>query len=80
MGGMELLGQISRRKSRPGVIVVSGLGDREIAAQAVRLGAFDYIQKPFDLSRLESTVVACVGHVDYRRQIWWKRLIQGQAA
>jgi DNA-binding response OmpR family regulator len=80
VGGMELLSQIRNRRSRPGVIVVSALRDRAIAAQAVRLGAFDYIQKPFNLSSLEATVVACLGHADYQSRLWWKRFIRGKAA
>ena len=74
VGGMEVLTEINKLSTPPGVILLTALADREIAQDALRLGAFDYILKPSDLAQLESTVVACLGHNEYRRQSWWKRL------
>jgi two-component system response regulator AtoC len=74
IGGMEVLTEINKLASPPGVILLTALADREIAQDALRLGAFDYILKPSDLAQLESIVVACLGHNEYRRQSWWKRL------
>lgn len=74
-GGMEVLSEIRHRTPRPGVILLTALADREIAQDALNLGAFDYILKPFDLLRLESSVLACLAHNEYQKQSWWKRLI-----
>ena len=38
------------------VIMISGHGDLKTAVQAMRLGAFDYIEKPPDLNTLLSAV------------------------
>ena len=79
MGGLEVLSEIQKIKPHPGVIIVSAVADREIAQDAFRLGAFDYILKPFDLGQVESTVVACLGHSEYQRQSWWKRMFKPAA-
>jgi DNA-binding NtrC family response regulator len=74
MGGMELLTEVNRRSPRPSVIVLTGLADKEVAQDAVRLGAFDYILKPFNLGQVEDSVIACLAHREYSRQSWWKRV------
>ena len=75
IGGMEVLTEINELSSPPGVILLTALADREIAQDALRLGAFDYILKPADLNQLESIVVACLGHNEYRKRSWWRRLV-----
>src|SRR6201986_1030048 len=53
LSGLELLGHL--RQARPGtpVIVVSGIGDRTHAEGLTRLGAFDFLLKPFRLEEIE---------------------------
>ena len=56
MDGMELLGAIQEQYAEIPVVMISGHGDIEVAVEAMRLGAFDYISKPPDLNRLLNTV------------------------
>jgi two-component system KDP operon response regulator KdpE len=72
IGGMGVLTGINRRTDPPSVIVVTGLVDKEIAHDAVRLGAFDYILKPYSLPQVETSVVVCLAHREYVKQSWWK--------
>jgi DNA-binding NtrC family response regulator len=74
-GGMEVLREIQKRNPRTGVIMLSGLADREVARQAIKLGAFDYITKPPDFPALQSTLIACLSHTEYQSQSWWKKLM-----
>jgi DNA-binding NtrC family response regulator len=74
-GGMEVLKAIQQRNPRTGVIMLSGLSDREIAKQAIKMGAFDYVTKPPDFPTLQSTIIACLSHSEYQSQSWWKKLI-----
>jgi two-component system, response regulator YesN len=74
IGGMEVITKINRRTDPPSVIVVTGFTDRELAHDAVRLGAFDYILKPYNLIQVETSVVACLAHREYVKQSWWKRI------
>jgi two-component system response regulator AtoC len=74
IGGMEILTEINRQTDPPSVILLTGLADKEIAHDALRLGAFDYILKPYNLPQVESSVVACLAHREYLKQSWWKRI------
>ena len=56
MDGMELLTAIQEQHGDIPVVMISGHGDIEVAVQAMRQGAFDYISKPPDLNRLLNTV------------------------
>jgi len=48
MSGLELLGTIKVHLPNCEVIVISGYASLESAIEALRLGAFDYLMKPFD--------------------------------
>jgi len=77
MGGMEALNQIMGRDPHPNVIMLTALADREIARQAMKMGAFDYILKPFDFAAIENSIAACLSYSEYQRRPWWKRLTRG---
>jgi len=47
MSGLELMREFSERFTDLPVIVITGHGDVEMAVEAMKLGAFDFIQKPF---------------------------------
>src|SRR5256714_6663412 len=49
MSGLELLGIVRQRWPETTVIIVSGIRDKEYAEGLVRMGAFDYLVKPFEL-------------------------------
>jgi len=74
MGGMDVLNQLMKREPHPGVIMMTAIADREIARQAMKTGAFDYILKPFDFAAIESSIQACLSYSEYQKQPWWKRL------
>jgi DNA-binding response OmpR family regulator len=74
IGGMEILREINQQTEPPSVILLTALADKEIAQDALRLGAFDYILKPYSLSQVESSVVACLAHREYLKQSWWTRI------
>jgi two-component system nitrogen regulation response regulator NtrX len=52
LDGLALLGEVKRRDPSLPVIVFSGHGNIDTAVAAVRQGAFDFIEKPFESSRL----------------------------
>ena len=47
MGGLELLKELRRLKSKLPVIVISAYGEESLWGEAIGLGALDYIVKPF---------------------------------
>ncbi|WP_420140701.1 sigma-54-dependent transcriptional regulator [Sphingomonas sp.] len=52
LDGLALLAEVKRRDPTLPVIVFSGHGNIDTAVAAVRQGAFDFIEKPFESSRL----------------------------
>src|SRR5205085_5331688 len=77
MGGIEALREIMNGDPHPNVIMMTAVADRGIARQAMKIGAFDYILKPFDFALIEASITACLSHSEYRKQPWWKRLTRG---
>jgi FixJ family two-component response regulator len=56
MSGLDLVHHlISRGRLQP-IILITGHGDVDMAVSAVKTGAFDFIEKPFDESRLLASV------------------------
>ena len=60
LSGVELLGHVRQRQPDTPVIVISGITDQEHAKGLLRLGAFDYLLKPFRLEEVERSVERAV--------------------
>lgn len=56
MDGMEVLDEIQKAKIDVPVIMISGHGNIETAVDAIKKGAFDFIEKPLDLNRILVTI------------------------
>jgi FixJ family two-component response regulator len=56
MSGLDLVNYLIERGWIPPIIVITGHGDVDMAVSAVKAGAFDFIEKPFDESRLLASI------------------------
>lgn len=56
MDGLEVLEKTKEAGIPTNFVVISAHGNIDIAVEAVKKGAFDFLQKPFDLGRLEITL------------------------
>jgi two-component system nitrogen regulation response regulator NtrX len=54
--GVELLKAIRERNKNTQVIMISGHGNIKIALQCIRIGAYDYLEKPFKSDKLRIVV------------------------
>jgi two-component system nitrogen regulation response regulator NtrX len=52
LDGLQLLEAIKRRHPNVPVVMISGHGNIETAVTAIKLGAYDFIEKPFKADRL----------------------------
>ena len=64
MTGTALHEELLRRNIRIPVIFITGHGDIPMAVDAMRRGAFDFIEKPFDDEQLLSQVLAALESCD----------------
>lgn len=65
MNGLEFIQEINRRRHACQVLMITAHASVDTAVHAMRLGAFDYLEKPFDVDRLERAVAQAAS----RRQI-----------
>jgi two-component system repressor protein LuxO len=56
MNGLEILRHIHDQGLSPTVIIITAHGSVDVAVEAMRIGAFDFLEKPFSADRLLITV------------------------
>jgi DNA-binding NtrC family response regulator len=66
--GIEVFKKIRARTRDPVVIMMTAYGVVEAAFEAVRLGAYYYISKPFSLDRMKELIANAVENVALRRE------------
>jgi len=71
MGGEELLHYIrnDQRLTSIPVIVITAFGSSHNAIEAVRLGAYDFVTKPFDLEEIALTAKRSLAHSSLNREL-----------
>lgn len=62
MSGLEMIPHVKRMRPNTVVVMISGMQTVESAIGALRLGAFDYVMKPFDLRQVEAVVKRALDH------------------
>jgi DNA-binding response OmpR family regulator len=62
LSGLGVLDALRRLGIETNVVVVSAVSDSETALEALRLGASDYLTKPFHVSHLEHTIRRLTEH------------------
>lgn len=62
LDGMELLRYVSDQGLPTSVVVITAHGSVDVAVEAMRYGAFDFLTKPFDAKRLSTTVRNAAKH------------------
>ena len=78
LDGLQLLQEIKRRDSTIPVLMISGHGNLDTAVAAVREGAVDFIEKPFEAERLIYLVDRATETERLRRENETLRLQVGQ--
>jgi two-component system NtrC family response regulator len=56
MDGIEALQKLKKVKKDMEVIILTGYGTLKTAKEAMRLGAYDYLTKPFDLGLVKNII------------------------
>ena len=69
MGGLEALKHINQSNPTLPVLVFTGYGSSGMAIEAMKLGAFDYVTKPFDVDELLETVKRAVNYKELSTEV-----------
>lgn len=56
MSGLDLVHRLKSDGSTAPIILITGHGDVDMAVAAIKVGAFDFIEKPFDEARLLASI------------------------
>jgi DNA-binding NtrC family response regulator len=88
MDGLAFIRKLAERKVEAQIVMVTAFASVSSAVEAMRYGAFDYIEKPFDVEQLESLVARALRHgekVGRRSSIpaaapAWEAIMVGQSA
>jgi len=80
MDGLGVLKEIKRDHPAVPVVIMSGHGTIEVAVSAIKLGAYDFIEKPFKADRLLLAVERAIEAARLRREIEELRLRAGVEA
>ncbi|WP_375390417.1 sigma-54-dependent transcriptional regulator [uncultured Sphingomonas sp.] len=78
LDGLELLDEIKRRDPSLPVLVISGHGNLDTAVAAIRRGAADFIEKPFEAERLLLMVARATETERLRREVASLRVSAGR--
>ncbi len=68
MSGVELFDHLLAQGNRLPVIFLTGHGDVPLAVAALKKGAFDFVEKPFNDNDLVDRILAAVRHDESQRQ------------
>jgi DNA-binding NtrC family response regulator len=69
VSGLDVLRSIRAMNSQPKVVLMTGYGSIENAVEAVKLGATDYVTKPFDVARLRQLLRDVRAEAELRRDV-----------
>jgi two-component system nitrogen regulation response regulator GlnG len=69
MSGLETLRRLRRIDAKLPVIMMTAYGTTQTAIEAMKLGAFDYLLKPFDVPKLKQVVAAALKAARDMRQV-----------
>ncbi|TNE39992.1 MAG: sigma-54-dependent Fis family transcriptional regulator [Alphaproteobacteria bacterium] len=69
LDGLEILQQVKKELPDLPVLMISGHGNIETAVQTIKMGAYDFIEKPFKAERLLQLVERSLEAVRLRREV-----------
>ncbi|ADH86077.1 sigma-54-dependent transcriptional regulator [Desulfurivibrio alkaliphilus] len=68
MDGLEVLSRVKALRPELGVVMMTGYGTIDSAVEAIKLGAFDYLTKPFSEERLAAVIGHCLENSRLREE------------
>jgi len=73
MNGDEVLGKIKEQDPDIPVIIMTAQGSIEMAVNSMKMGAYDFLVKPFELDQVEDLIKKGLDRVRLRKEVEWLR-------
>lgn len=73
MSGMKILEIIRKINKEVIVVIMTAYGDIETAVSAIKLGAYDFVEKPFDLNRISILIKKALETINLKREVTYLR-------
>jgi len=73
MGGIDTLKELRKLSSDAIVIIITAHGDIETAVSAIKLGAYDFVEKPFELDRITVVINKAMETAHLKREVHFLR-------
>jgi len=73
MDGIEVLKHLRKRDQNLTVLIITAYGSIDTAIQAMRLGAYDYVTKPFDLEAISLSVRKALETTHLKKEVTYFR-------
>ena len=73
MSGVELVSELKKHEPTLLCVVMTAHGSVQLAVDAMRAGAFEFVEKPVDLARLVRLVVRAMATRSMQRELQWTR-------
>jgi two-component system response regulator AtoC len=76
MDGISVLKQIRKTNLDINVVIMTAYGDTQTTVEAVKCGAYNFINKPFELEELEALVHNAFENIELKREVHYLRYRQ----
>ena len=68
MSGLELQAKLNRRGADPSIIFISGHGDVQMSVKAIKAGAINFLEKPFNNEELLASIKEAFSYADKNKK------------
>jgi len=68
--GLDILPKIKNIDNEAEVVIMTAYGDTQTAVKAIKLGAFDYINKPFDLQEIDIIIKRIIKNLELQKKVY----------
>nr|WP_312576828.1 sigma-54 dependent transcriptional regulator [Sedimentibacter sp.] len=68
--GLDILPKIKDVDNEIEIVIMTAYGDIQTAVKAIKLGAFDYINKPFDLQEIDIIIKRVIKNIELQKKVY----------
>jgi DNA-binding NtrC family response regulator len=70
MSGIDVLEKIKKDSKDASIIMITAFGDVQTAVKTIKLGAYDFVEKPFNMDKLKIVISKALETVSLRKEVF----------